>query len=47
MTAEAQTGKVHRVPFVDLVAQQREISADVVPEVVRALDTGAFIGGHD
>jgi dTDP-4-amino-4,6-dideoxygalactose transaminase len=45
MTAEAQAGRVQRVPFVDLVAQQQEVSADVVPEVVRALDTGAFIGG--
>ncbi|WP_138443650.1 DegT/DnrJ/EryC1/StrS family aminotransferase [Sinomonas susongensis] len=45
MTAEAQAGRVQRVPFVDLVAQQQEVSSDVVPEVVRALDTGAFIGG--
>ncbi|MDQ4504336.1 DegT/DnrJ/EryC1/StrS family aminotransferase [Sinomonas sp. ASV322] len=45
MTTEAQAGRVLRVPFVDLAAQQREVSADVVPEVVRALDTGAFIGG--
>lgn len=45
MTAEAQAGRVQRVPFVDLVAQQREVSSDVVPEVVRALDAGAFIGG--
>ncbi|MEA5456679.1 DegT/DnrJ/EryC1/StrS family aminotransferase [Sinomonas sp. JGH33] len=45
MTTEAQAGRVHRVPFVDLAAQQREVSADVVPEVVRALDTGTFIGG--
>ncbi|WP_136610016.1 DegT/DnrJ/EryC1/StrS family aminotransferase [Sinomonas albida] len=47
MTAEAQAGRIHRVPFVDLAAQQREVSADVVPEVVRVLDTGAFIGGPD
>jgi dTDP-4-amino-4,6-dideoxygalactose transaminase len=45
MTTEAQAGRVQRVPFVDLVAQQQEVSADVVPEVVRALDMGAFIGG--
>jgi dTDP-4-amino-4,6-dideoxygalactose transaminase len=33
------------VPFVDLAAQQQEIAADVVPEVLEVLATGAFIGG--
>lgn len=51
MTAEMQASPVRatsqRVPFVDLAAQQREISADVVPDVLRALETGAFIGGPE
>ncbi|WP_369046941.1 DegT/DnrJ/EryC1/StrS family aminotransferase [Sinomonas sp. P10A9] len=49
MTAEVQANRLQApplpVPFVDLAAQQAEISADVVPEVLRALETGDFIGG--
>lgn len=33
------------VPFVDLAAQQAEISAEVVPQVLDVLARGAFIGG--
>jgi dTDP-4-amino-4,6-dideoxygalactose transaminase len=44
MTAEARTG-APAVPFVDLAAQQQEIAADVVPDVLEVLATGAFIGG--
>ncbi|AMM32159.1 erythromycin biosynthesis sensory transduction protein eryC1 [Sinomonas atrocyanea] len=44
MTAGARAG-APAVPFVDLAAQQQEIAADVVPEVLEVLATGAFIGG--
>jgi dTDP-4-amino-4,6-dideoxygalactose transaminase len=44
MTAEARAG-APAVPFVDLAAQQQEIAADVVPDVLEVLATGAFIGG--
>ncbi|GAB2760471.1 DegT/DnrJ/EryC1/StrS family aminotransferase [Sinomonas soli] len=44
MTAEARAG-APAVPFVDLAAQQQEIAADVVPDVLEVLATGSFIGG--
>ncbi|MGT2463859.1 DegT/DnrJ/EryC1/StrS family aminotransferase [Sinomonas atrocyanea] len=44
MTAGARAG-APAVPFVDLAAQQQEIAADAVPEVLEVLATGAFIGG--
>jgi dTDP-4-amino-4,6-dideoxygalactose transaminase len=35
------------VPLVDIASQQREISADLIPEIERVLSAGAFIGGPD
>jgi dTDP-4-amino-4,6-dideoxygalactose transaminase len=33
------------IPLVDIAAQQREIAAEIMPEVERILLTGAFVGG--
>lgn len=35
-----------RQPFVDLAAQYREIRAELLPEVERLLESGAFVGGE-
>jgi dTDP-4-amino-4,6-dideoxygalactose transaminase len=45
MTISAARPGHARVPFVDLAAQHREIAGEVLGEVQRILEDGAFIGG--